>query len=204
MTSEKLIEMLGDIDEKYIIEYSEYSQIQKQYIQTYMKRCVIAASIILMIGIIALPIIKESLPHNNPVHGKLEIFPTHQEFISILPEENLLKNFTIADKTTYKYVGEYENVNSNVFSSFSISVFENEKVITTITYELTPTKSAEELAALHSLVPTTLNDITIYYKYNENTECYNAVFMNGTALYHVEHSADEETALFAIIKDILE
>ena len=204
MTSENLIEMIGSIDENYIIEYSEYPQLRKQTIQKFVKRCVMVASIVLVIGILSLPTIKESQPHNNPAYVKLAIFQTYQEFISTLPKENLLENFTIINGTDYKFVGEYETVNSNIFSKFSISVFDDEKVITTISYELAPIGSAEEISVLHNLAPTTIHDTTVYYKYNEDLECYEAVFMNGTQRYRVEHYTKDESQFFAIIRDILE
>lgn len=203
MTSDKFMNYINNIDEEYITEYlimpSSKSMVPKKYIWKW----VMAASVILIIGIITVPHLF-SPPRTADLKVKAEIFPSYNEFISTLPKDSLLKNITVGENTTLKYMGEYKDLNSDEFASFSITFMEQEDVFAYIQYVLSPTETAAEYASRHVLNNSkTIGETTIYYAY-KHEEYYEAVFMHGTSFYDVQCHVNDEKQLMELITDMFD
>lgn len=203
MTCEQLIEMISNIDEKYVLDYFEFPTNMLDIEYNYVKKWVAAACVVLLIGVLAIHVINK--PQEYPSHGKVKEFVLYQEFMDALPKESLLRNVTQQETVTYKYMGNFENINSDKFLEFSISVIEKEQILTHIYYEPSSDMSAEKYARLNGLSKMqTINVVNVYYIYDEHGGFYEAVFMNEYDLYRVEHYVNDEQELLDIVKDILE
>lgn len=203
MKCEKFIKLIGEIDEKYVMEYLEMPIKRFSIDNKYIKKMMVVASIMLLIGVIAIQMINNQT--ESAFEYKARNFISYEEFCAVLPENNLLENIERQEEITYHYMGFYENVDSDKFSTFSVTALRDKKVLTNIEYELSPHVVAERYANLHVLDQIiTINGTTIYYAYNVDEEYYEAVFMNGKDFYKVQHHVKNEQEVLEIVKDILE
>ena len=201
MTVDKFINTLSDIDEKYVIEYLEIARQKSLFSAKNIKKWVLAASIVIVVGIGIIPIISEL--QISPYIGTIQIFTTYGELISYLPKGNLLENLMHNENYGYKYIGEYKN--EKKFSSFSIVIMEREEVHAIIKSDMGTKENVEEYASRNVLVHMQeMNNVPVYYAYNIDEEYYEAVFVAEQVFYSVQVYMENEERLLEIVRDILE
>ena len=213
MNCDQLIKTIGEIDERYILEY-DAAVIKGQGLKkTFLKKhWTIAASIALAFAAMISFISSSTGSGNNTLEFTNHYFESRQEFISILPENALLKNITESDNRAFQYIGVCEgggmedHFTTETFSSFDVVIYEDGKVLADISFIPDSKESAAKYAANHELtLNEIINDTTVWYSCLSDEEYYfEAVFMFENDLYLIHCYSPAEADILDILNGLLE
>lgn len=212
MNCDQLIKTIGEIDGRYVLEYDAAIITGQSLRRKFLKKhWTIAASIAFAFAAIISFVSSSIGSGNNTLVFTNHYFESRHEFISILPENALLKNITESDNRRFSYIGVCkgsrieDNFTTESFSSFDLVIYEDGKEFAVISFIPNSKESAAKYASNNELVLNKImDDTTILYSYHSDEEYFEAVFMFEDDLYLIHCNSPIEADILDIINDLLE
>lgn len=208
MNCEHLIKAIGDINEKYILEYANIYEIKKVYSKKYLKQGMglVACLVLIIASVFTLPML--NLFENQTVKMQSHYFDSYSQFVEVLPENNLLKNISLEKFNEVDFIGNCNVGNNDYYDTKNYSSFEmvlsKDNITSEIVFTPNSNKDVKSIAENQSLFETITIDTTIvYYSYNIDEEYYEALFMYDSDLYDVRLEEKDENKLFNLIEDMI-
>ncbi len=206
VSCDQLIRVIGEINEKYILEYNIGAIKRKSFVYRLNKtKWLVAASFMVVVLTVVF-----FIPKNHTSDYKAHIFDSVTELYSVLPERSLLRNLLISDEYEYKFMGTCNNTEIENFylyenySSFNVIISRDDHVVAEIS--LVPDCAAEAgmYAANNSLLKTiTINNFAISYGYDEEG-VFVAVLTAEDDMYTIHFHSPNEKEFFRLIEDLTE
>lgn len=204
MNAEHLINAIGQISDKYVLEYTieTFGQKKKAIFSFHPKWGIVAclAVVVAFTALIYLPINK---PGNSVLEMKMHIFSSYEEFFKIMPDTEIVENLSHIDGVELEIYGAFQNpsykdtTKIENFSHFEIGVKIETQYIASIHLEINAIESAEKHIETHALTSETeINDIHVSYTYNADMEYWDSVVIINENFYNILfYSADEKEFL---------
>ena len=197
MNIEYLINAIGQISDKYVLEYTidTYPQKNKSILRFNAKWTIAAC-----LAVIYLPINK---PDNGVLKTKMHIFSSYTEFSKIMPDTKIVENLSHIDDVKLEIYGAFQKpwygdaTKAENFSYFEIGAKKGMQYIANIHLRLNNVDSAEKHIETHALTCTTeINGISVSYAYNADMEYWDSVVILNKNFYNIHfYSADENSFL---------
>ncbi len=208
MNCEHLIKAIGDINEKYILEYADIYEIKKVYLKKYLKQGIglVACLVLIIASVFTLPML--NLFENQTVKMQSHYFDSYSQFVEVLPENNLLKNISLEKFNEVAFIGNCNVGNNDYYDTENYSSFEmvlsKDNITSEIVFTPNSNKDVKSIAENQSLFETiTIDTTVVYYSYNIDEEYYEALFMYDSDLYDVRLEEKDENKLFNLIEDMI-
>ena len=224
MTCEHFLQILNDIDDTYLEEYSRIREQKKELSaenfhagkrkirlrRPLMLRLAASAAAVVLIAGALLLFIRDPFATDAPLEGTIRIFQSYEEFLSILPEDHLLRNLSPENGQSADFYGEFASPDGDSdsyddFSELMVVITDEQDHATRVTFykEIPPEAEAIFQNQTLSLALSMLHigDRTVYYGYQADKEFYEAFFDEGSGLYRLQ--ADTEEDLLAACEELL-
>lgn len=204
MNAEYLINAIGKLSDKYVLEYTidTYPRKNKSILKFNVKWAIVAciAVVVIFTTLIYLPINK---PDNSVLKTKMHIFSSYTEFSKIMPNTKIVENLSHIDGVNLEIYGVFQNpcyedaTKTENFSQFEIGAKKGVQYIASIHLRPNNVDSAEKYIETHSLTcKTEINGISVSYAYNADKEYWDSVVIINKNFYNILfYSADENSFL---------
>ena len=130
-----------------------------------------------------------------PITAKMR-YLTEEEFLSVLPEESLLRNLTFEDGMEIEYSGQCKNVDSDELTTFRITIHKDENCKILVSHIPDNFETASEYALRTNSEEAIVCGTTVYYPLIGSE----IAFMKDDEYYSVDYN---EEAAEDTIADIL-
>lgn len=204
MNAEYLINAIGQISDKYILEYTigTYQQ-KKKAIFTFNTKWSIAACLAVVVAFTALIYLPINKPDNGVLKMKMHIFSSYEEFSKVMPDTKIVENLSHIDGIELEIYGVFQNpsfedsTKIENFSHFEIGAKTGTQYIASIHLRINDIDSAEKHIETHALTSETeINGIPVSYAYNADMEYWDSVVIINKYFYNILfYSADEKEFL---------
>ena len=201
MNIEYLINAIGKISDKYVLEYAidTYPQ-KKQSILKFNTRWTIVACLAVVVVFTTLIYLPINKPDNGVLETKMHIFSSYTEFSEIMPNSKIVENLSRIEGVKLEIYGAFQNpwyedaTKAENFSHFVIDAKKGMQYIANIHLRLNNVDSAEKHIETHALTCTTeINGISVSYAYNADMEYWDSVVIMNKNFYNIHfYSADEK------------
>lgn len=206
VSCDQLIRVIGEINEKYILEYNIGAIKRKSFVYRLNKtKWLVAASFMVVVLTVVF-----FIPKNHTSDYKAHIFDSVTELYSVLPERSLLRNLLISDEYEYKFMGTCNNTEIENFylyenySSFNVIISRDDHVAAEISLVPDCASEAGMYAVNNSLLKTiTINNFDISYGYDKE-EVFVAVLTAEDDMYTIHFHSPNEKEFFRLIEDLTE
>ena len=204
MNAEYLINAIGQISDKYVLEYTiETFEQKKKSVFTFHAKWSIAACLALVVAFTALIYLPINKPNNSVLEMKMHIFSSSEEFFKIMPDTEIVENLSHIDGVELEIYGAFQNpsyedaTKIENFSHFEIGAKIGTQYIASIYLEINAIESAEKHIETHALTSKTeINGIPVSYAYNADLEYWDSVVVIKENFYNILfYSADEKEFL---------
>lgn len=204
MNIEYLINAIGKISDKYVLEYTidTYPQKNKSILRFNAKWTIAAclAVVVVFTTLIYLPI---NNPNNGVLKTKMHIFSSYTEFSKIMPDTKIVENLSHIDDVKLEIYGAFQKpwyedaTKTENFSHFEIRVKKGMQYIASIHLRPNNVDSAEKHIETHALTcKTEINDLSVSYAYNADMEYWDSVVIINKNFYNILfYSTDEKNFL---------
>lgn len=213
MNAELFINAIGNISDRYVLEYE--IEIAPQKKKTFLKfhpKWSIAACIALIVATAALVIPLVNQQTNEFLETKAHIFSSYEEFSTVVPDSNILENLSQIDGIEITWIeGDLRDTSiedvtkAENFSRFVIEAKASEQSIATVILRLNDADGAETYIKNAALTTTAeINDVQVSYAYNTDMECWDAVVMINEDYYNILCYLPDENEFLEFLTKILE
>ena len=204
MNAEYLIRAIGQISDKYVLEYTiDACPQKKKAIFSFHPKWGIVACLAVVVAFTALIYLPINKPGNSVLEMKMHIFSSYEEFFKIMPDTEFVENLSHIDGVELEIYGVFQNpsyedtTKIENFSHFEIGAKIGTQYIASIYLEINAIESAEKHIETHALTgQTEINGIPVSYAYNADMEYWDSVVVINENFYNILfYSADEKEFL---------
>lgn len=208
MNCEHLIKAIGDINEKYILEYANIYEIKKVYSKKHLKQGIglVACLVLIIASVFTLPIF--NFFETQTVKMQSHYFDSYSQFVEVLPKNNLLKNISLEKFNKVDFIGNCNVGNNDYYDTENYSSFEMVLFKDNVTIEIVFTPNSDEdfasIVENKNLFETiTIDTTVVYYSYNIDEDYYEAMFVYDSDLYDIRSEEKDKVKLISLIEDII-
>lgn len=200
MNAERLVNAIGKISDKYVLEYNT-DTVQKKKKSTFRfnPKWSIAACLAVVVAVTALILPTLNKPDTG-LEVKMHIFSSYEEFSAVVPSTKIIENLSHIDDVELEIYGAFQDTSiedaSKIenFSHFEIGAKKGEQYVANIILRLNDVDGAEKHIENAGLTTQTeVNGITVSYTYNSDAEYWDTVAVVDQNYYNILfHSANEQ------------
>lgn len=212
MNAERLVSAIGNISDKYVLEYNtDIIQKKKKSTFRFNHKWSIAACFAIVIAVTAIILPTLNKPDID-LEVKMHIFSSYEEFSAVVPSTKVIENLSHIDGVELEINGAFLDTSiedaskMENFSYFEIGAKKGEQYVANIILKLNDEKGAEKYIENTGLTTKTeVNGIAVSYTYNSDAEYWDSVVVVDQNYYNIVfHSANEEefiTFLMELLKN---
>lgn len=199
MNAERLIKAIGNIGDKYVLEYETDATQKKKKSIKFNSKWSIAACLAVVVAVTALILPTMNEP-DTTLEVKMHIFSSYEEFSEVVPDAKIVENLSNIEGVDLEIYGAFRELSIEDatkienFSHFEIEAKAGEQYIANVNIRLNDVTGAEkhiENAALTSSIE--INGLQVCYAYNSGKEYWDsAVVIDGDYYNILFHSANEQ------------
>lgn len=200
MNAERLINAIGKISDKYVLEYTtDTAQQKKKSTLRFNSKWSIAACLAIVVAVTALILPTINKPDTD-LEVKMHIFSSYEEFSTVVPDTRIIENLSYIDDVELEIYGAFQDVSIEDatkiehFSHFEIGAKTGDQYVANVNLRLNDVVGAEkhiENGALTS--KTEINGISVSYEYNSDMEYWDSVVVVDQNYYNILfHSSNEQ------------
>lgn len=199
MNAKRLIDAIGNVSDKYVLEYNaDVAPQKKKSTFRFNPKWSIAACLAAVIAITAvIPPILNKRDTNSEM--KMHIFSSYDEFSAVVPDSKIIKNLSCVNDVQLEIYGAFKSISikdaqkARNFSHFEIRAKNGDKYVANIFLTLNDVKGAEKHIKNAGLTTKTkINGISVSYIYNSDMGYWDSVIVVNQNYYNILfHSADE-------------
>lgn len=211
MNAESFINAIGNIGDKYVLEYeTDTIQQKKKSAFKFNPKWPIAACLAGVIAVAAL-ILPTMNNRYNGLEVKMHVFSSYEEFCEILPGIKIVENLTHIDGVELEMYGAFVNpsienaTKAENFSHFEIIAKSSGQLAANINLKLNDVEGAYkhiENAALTNKFE--VNGIQVCYAYNSDGEYWDSVIVADHNFYNILFHSPNEQEFIDFITNLLE
>lgn len=211
MNAEHLVEAIGNIDDKYILEYAEYIHQEKKKPMFRFNKWALAACIAAVLAAAALIIPALNKVNNVELIEKAHIFSSYEEFAAVVPNTQIIENLSSIEGVELKIYGVFKDVSmedaSEIenFSRFEILARKGDVLAANVFLSLNDTEGAQNHIIYSGLTnEAVIGGITVYYVYDSNGEYWDSVLVADQNYYNILYHSESEQEMLEFLKELLE
>ncbi len=200
MNAERLINAIGNIGDKYVLEYTTDTASQKKKpVFKFSPKWSIAACLAVVVAVTALILPTINKPDTD-LEVKMHIFSSYEEFSAVIPDTRIIENLSYIDDVELEIYGAFQDLSIEDatkienFSHFEIGAKTGDQYVANVNLRLNDVADAEkhiENSALTS--KTEINGISVSYAYNSDMEYWDSVVVVDQNYYNILfHSSNEQ------------
>lgn len=209
MNTRILADAITNIRDEYVLEYDPTDAVRMTHSKkspVWKNRWLqIAACFIAMLAIAAV------LPHMLKKAGnefKMDSFASYEQFAEAFADADLIKNLKDTNEYELEYFGSYESNNKShrdgEYDTYFVVLHSKDRVVAEITIE--PNGKEETLnntVENHSLSKVvSIDNTAVNYGFNEDEDCWEAVFRYNEDNYSLLFYHNSETALVKLLHNL--
>ncbi len=200
MNAERLINAIGNIGDKYVLEYTTDTASQKKKsVFKFSPKWSIAACLAVFVAVTALILPTINKPDTG-LEVKMHIFSSYEEFSAVVPDTRIIENLSYIEDVELEIYGAFQDTSiedasqKENFSHFEIGVKKGEQYVANIFFRLNDAKGAEKYKENAGLTTETeINGITVSYAYNNDGGYWDSVAVVDQNYYNILfHSSNEQ------------
>lgn len=192
MTAECLINAIGNISDKYVLEYStDIVQQKKKPKFRFNPKWSIAACLAVVVAVTALILPTINKPDNN-LEVKMHIFSSYEEFSAVVPGTEIVENLSHIDGVKLEIYGAFQDLSledatkTENFSYFEIWVKDGEQYIANVNLRLNDAVGAKDHIEHSALTnKTEITGVSVSYAYNSDKEYWDSVVVINENYYNI-------------------
>ena len=209
----EILDAIGKIDDKYILEYEGIQHQEKERKKKPKKYWAVLAACVAVFVLLGIPILKYGSDQNGIYqdtigHISIHIYDSYTEFEEILPEKSLLQKLDGIAGAKVEYKGVCAGSSSYApiaITSYRIRYTEEGKRPAIVEQSVRYRFTAEEIAKTQQYESIrTINNTMVYYGYNRSERRTEAAFMYNGHLYQVGSYDFSETTVWKLVEQLLE
>ena len=204
----EILDAIGKIDDKYILEYEEMENQRKGQNKKQKKQWVALAAGVAVFVLLCIPILQNGFPQDGGYSTTTHSYVSYTAFEEILPQNTLLQKLDGIAGAKVEYIGVCSGSSSYApiaITSYRIRYTEEGKRPAVVEQSVRFRHTAEEIAKTQQYESIrTINNIMVYYGYNESEHRTEAVFMYDGHLYQVGSYDFSETTVWKLVEQLLE
>lgn len=212
MNAERLINAIGNIGDKYVLEYeADITPQKKKSFFRFSPKWSIAACLAVVVAVTALILPTMIKPDDGTLEVKMHIFSSYEEFSEVMPDTKIVENLSYIDGVELEIYGAFQDVSIEDatkienFSHFEIGAKTGDQYVANIYLRLNDIDGAEkhiENSALTS--KTEINGIPVSYAYNDDGEYWDSVVIVNENNYNIRFYSAEEKDFLEFLTLVLE
>lgn len=209
MNADRLIYAIGNVSDKYVLEYDDAVEAKKKSRIRFHPRWSIAACLVLVAAVTALILPYITRPDDS-LNIKVHIFSSYEEFSAVVPDIKIVENLSSIDGVELEIYGTLQDVSisdttkAENFAHFDIEAKVGGQLEAVVTLKLNDVGSAEKYIKTAALTTKTeINGIQVHYAYNKDMEYWDSVVVADQNYFNIRFYSDNEQELLEFLTILL-
>ena len=208
MRTMQVLEAIGNIDSRYILEYEEIENQQQVGKKKPKKYWAVMAACVAIFVLLGIPLVEHISRQDASFPTSMHYYSSYEEFAKLLPKDTLLQKLDGIAGAKVEYFGVCSGSSSYApiaITSYRISYTEEGKRPAIVEQSVRYRFTAEQIAKTKQYESIrTINNTLVYYGYNESERRTEAAFMYDGHLYQVGSYDFSEKTVWKLVEQLLE